>query len=236
MINIARVQTELRKHTLAKGAALFGVADLHRIRSDTGLLDSRYDVYTRGISIGADLRASSLVGVIDGPSRLYVNEYLRVNRLLDAIAGEVKTKITAEGFRAEPIPASEVVDWEKLRGHLSHKLIGRYAGHGWIGRNILLVNPEYGSRVRYVTVLTDLPLEAGSPVDAGCEACVRCLSVCPAGSIKKESAKFDLKACFDQLQRFNEMLGEPHFICGLCVSVCKGRTKNTKANCGRTRA
>jgi epoxyqueuosine reductase QueG len=170
------------------------------------------------------LDAAALADVIGGPSRPYVDEYLRVNLLLDSIAGEVATNITAEGFRAERIPASEVVDWEKLRGHLPHKLIGRYAGHGWIGRSILLVNKDYGAHVRYVTVLTDLPLEAASPVAGACGACVRCLSACPAEAIKKDPSQFNLKECFNQLQRFNDMLGEPHFICGLCVSVCKGKT------------
>jgi epoxyqueuosine reductase len=149
-----------------------------------------------------------------------------VNLLLDAIAEETTSNIAAKGYRAERIPASQVVDWERLRGHVSHKLIGRYAGHGWIGKSILLVHDRYGARVRYVTVLTDMPLEPQGPTEKNCGVCDRCARACPAAAIGDAPADFNLRACFEQLVRFNESLGEPHFICGLCVSACGGKSSH----------
>lgn len=214
----------LQRLATSMGADLFGVADLDRVRADTDLLDACYNKYTRGISVGVALDEAALAGIVDGPVPEYVSEYLRVNKTLDSIAMAIEERLAAAGCAVARIPASEVVDWEKLKGHLPHKLIGRYAGHGWIGRNILLVNPGLGSRVRYVTVLTDADLEPDAPIEADCGDCVRCVAKCPAGAAKMEPSQFDLRACFNKLGEFNERLDRPHFICGICVKACKGKT------------
>ena len=49
------------------------------------------------------------------------------------------------------------------------------AGLGELGRNGLLITPEYGACVRLCKVFTDLPLEADRPVEFGlAEICQRC--------------------------------------------------------------
>jgi epoxyqueuosine reductase len=214
---------DLQQLALSMGASLFGVADLDRVRADTDLLDACYDNFTRGISIGTRLDAAVLAGITDGPTIEYSREYQRVNKVLDSAAEALESSLNSEGSSALRIPASEVTDWEKLRGHLSHKLIGRYAGLGWIGRNILLVNPEFGSQVRYVTVLTDAPLDADRPLEADCGTCSTCVAVCPAGAAADDPSNFDLGACFNQVTEFNERLDKPHFICGICIKACRGK-------------
>jgi len=61
------------------------------------------------------------------------------------------------------------------------------AGLGEMGRNGLLITPEFGPCVRICKVLTDLPLEADPPVDMGltkiCRGCVRCVAACPGDAI-----------------------------------------------------
>ena len=214
---------ELRRLAFSMGACLFGVADLDRVRAETDLLDDCYDRYSRGISVGVGLEESALAEIADGPTPAYCREYAKANNTLDSIAETLVSRLRAMSAGALSVPASEVVDWENLRGHLSHKLIGRYAGHGWIGKTILLINPEFGARVRYVTVLTDLALRADSPVEDDCGKCARCVAVCPAGAAGDDPAGFDLRACFDKLVEFNERLDEPHFICGICVKACRGK-------------
>lgn len=218
----AAANERLKNLAVSLGAGLFGVADLDTIRADTDLLDRRYDEFSRGISIGVGLNEASLTGIRDKPTPEYCREYLRVNEVLDSIAGAVVKELKDMGANALAIPASEVVDWEHLRGHLPHKLIGRYAGLGWIGRNILLVNPDYGARVRYVTVLTDAGLLPDSPIAEDCRECMRCVAVCPAHAANADPSQFDLRACFNTLAAFNEVLGEPHFICGICIKACRG--------------
>jgi epoxyqueuosine reductase QueG len=137
--------------------------------------------------------------------------------------------IHSYGYQAVPIPASQIVDWKIQKGHLSHKHIARAAGLGWIGRNNLLVNEKFGSRIRLVTVLTDLPLVADSPSIKDCSSCRDCLSVCPAGAIKEKQEEFDHLRCYEQLRTFAKTLHFSHNICGICVKACRGQQKTHSA-------
>ncbi|MFQ6075285.1 MAG: reductive dehalogenase [Candidatus Bathyarchaeia archaeon] len=62
------------------------------------------------------------------------------------------------------------------------------AGLGELGRNGLLITPQFGPRVRLCSVTTDLPLKPDKPIDIGiqgfCEKCERCAKMCPAQAIK----------------------------------------------------
>ncbi len=64
------------------------------------------------------------------------------------------------------------------------------AGFGELGRNGLLLTPEYGPRQRICKVLTDLPLVPDKPIDFGlqsfCESCHACASACPVDAIRFE--------------------------------------------------
>jgi reductive dehalogenase len=61
------------------------------------------------------------------------------------------------------------------------------AGLGELGRNGLLITPEFGPRVRISKVITDLPLVADTPVEFGvtglCTVCKKCAQMCPSHSI-----------------------------------------------------
>jgi ferredoxin len=64
------------------------------------------------------------------------------------------------------------------------------AGLGELGRNGLLLSPEYGPRQRICKVFTDLPLQIDQPIDFGvgrfCETCHICSKTCPAKAIRNE--------------------------------------------------
>jgi hypothetical protein len=64
------------------------------------------------------------------------------------------------------------------------------AGLGQLGRNGLLITPEYGPCVRICKLFTDLPLNADKAIDFGvtdfCKKCNKCAESCDAEAIQKE--------------------------------------------------
>jgi epoxyqueuosine reductase QueG len=205
------------------GGSLVGVADLRSFKKEEILLSpSLVDQLSYGISVGFHLSDAILEEIENQPTPLYFHHYQRVNILLDTIGLIITSAIQNLGHRAVPIPASQIVDWKTQKGHLSHKHLARAAGLGWIGRNNLLVNERFGSRIRLVTILTDIPLVISSPAINDCGSCLDCLSVCPAGAIKVRQEEFDHLRCYEQLRTFAKTLHFSHNICGICVRACRG--------------
>jgi len=216
--------SKIRDLSFQWGGSLFGVADLRTLGRDEILLSpSLIEQHPFSISIGYHLSDSILEGVEHQPTPHYFHHYQRVNILLDTIGLVLTSVIQQLGYRAMPIPASQIVDWKNQRGHLSHKHVARLAGLGWIGRNNLLVNETFGSRIRLVTVLTDLPLVADSPLSMDCGPCRDCVKVCPVGAISERPEDFDHLRCYEQLKIFSKTLHFSHHICGICVKACQGR-------------
>lgn len=210
----------LRKLALDDGMALFGVADISTMKKDIDLPPALLERYTAAAVAGFRLSGGVLDTLSTAPNLIYYFHYQRVNLQLDHTALRLASWIESKGCEALPVPASQVVHWEKQLGTLSHREAARLAGLGWYGRNNLLVNPEYGSRVRYATVLTNMPLKFDKPVKDGCGSCSACLAACPAGAIGHDS--FNLALCSSKLKEFmkTEKIGQ--MICGLCVKACRG--------------
>jgi len=207
---------------LGLGFDLFGVADVTPLR-DTFLLEpATRDLFPFAISLGKRLSGVVLDDIRDHPTAVYFHHYRQMNFFLDRGALLVADHIQKRGFRSLAIAASQIVDWEGQKAHVSHKHVGRAAGLGWFGRNNLLVNPELGSQFRLVTVLTDMPLEAGVPLARDCGPCRACISACPAGAIKETREDFDHKACYETLKEFRKKGYTSQFICGICVRDCRG--------------
>lgn len=210
----------LRKFSLDAGIELFGIADIAPIRREFLLHEDLKSSLHRGISIGKRVLDTVLADIDDRPTALYLHHYRQLNFFLDRAAFLLAAFIKDQGFRALPIAASQIVDWEKQRAHLSHKKVGRLAGLGWIGRNNLLVHPEFGSQFRLATVLTDMPLEPDKALDRDCNGCFNCLASCPAAAIRADREDFDHLACFEKLKEFRQSGIVGQFICGVCVKAC----------------
>lgn len=211
----------LRDYALNLGVSLFGVAGIEGMKE--GFLDlssETVEKIDKGISMAVRLSDGVIEDIVDHPTRLYLHHYRQVNYLLDRAALAVASLVQEMGGRAVPIGASQTIDWESQRGHVSHREIARRAGLGWLGRNNLLVTSEWGSRVRLVTVLTDLPLKIDHPLEENCGECRSCVTACPCGAIGESREDFDYHKCFEQLRTFKNKLNLGHYICGLCVKAC----------------
>jgi epoxyqueuosine reductase len=206
------------------GVDAAGVADLSRYGKEVlGFDEPILDHYRYGICYGLVISRSVLDTITDGPTQFYQHHYRQINYRLDMIAYLLSREIEQKGFRALPFAASQLIDWQNQKAHISHKRMGEIAGIGWIGRNNLLVHAAYGAHVRYNTVLTDMPLEIGEPGEMSCGTCTACMAACPAGAIKPERELFDHKGCFAMLKRFKNERNLGHHICGICVKACRGK-------------
>ena len=213
---------ELKKFSQGQGADLFGVADISDIKKDFLLSQKLLEKLDKAVCLGVRLSESILEEIENAPTRLYFHHYRTVNALLDQIALKTVNYIQKKDYFALPIPASQILDWQNQKAHLSHKKIGYLAGLGWIGRNNLLVNQTFGSQFRLVSILTDMPLRIDKPVRKDCGDCRFCVKICPSGAIKDKPSEFDHIKCFEKLKEFQKQRLVDQYICGICVKACKG--------------
>ncbi|MCD1293937.1 epoxyqueuosine reductase [Methanocella sp. CWC-04] len=226
-------EKRIREIAEGHGANFFGIADLSTARD--AVLDQGGQMiaqYPRAISVGIEL-LHPIVDELPNRNRREVSISYRlhcydiINQRLDLIASHISSVLQKEGYRAFPVPASERVDDERICAIFSHKMAARLAGLGWIGKSCLLVTPEAGPRVRWVTVLTDAPLNAtGKPIEDRCRECRECVNICPVRAFsgrpfdEKEprEARYDASVCERYLHFLGETTGSA--VCGLCLYVC----------------
>jgi epoxyqueuosine reductase len=217
---------ELKEFALREGASLFGVADVAGLpERQCSLPPKTLRGLDKAVSVAVHLSDLILEDIVEGPTKLYFFHYQRVNILLDELGLKIMNFIQDRGWEALPIPASQIIDWEKQWAHVSHKHIAARAGIGWIGRNNLLVSSEFGSRQRLLTVLTNMPLKLDKPQPGGCGECRACVSSCPSQSIKERPGDFDHGGCFQMMKVLVKKAGINQNICGLCVKACRSKKK-----------
>ncbi len=214
---------DLVKFAELHGLSAIGVADLDALRlREPAAMASAPPEFPRGIAFGIRLPDAVIDQLEDRPTPLYFHVYRQANYSLDRVAVSLALELQRAGYRALPVPASQVIDPGGLRGLVSHRLIAYSAGLGWIGRSRLLVSPRYGARMRYACVLTNAPYPPGEPMDDRCGDCRNCIDACPAGATKESSRDFDLSACHEKLSGFRKLPFIGQHICGICVKVCRG--------------
>ncbi len=218
----AEATNSMREFTAGWGASLVRVAGLPEGVPADFFPGGEVAGLDRACSIAVRLSDRVMEGVVENPTRLYLHHYRQMNYMLDNIALRLVGWLQGQGYAALAVPASQVLDWTECRGHLSHRHVAALAGLGWIGRNNLLVTPQFGARVRLMTVLTDMPLEPDTPLEEDCGSCRACVSVCPARAIHEDPESFDLGVCRKQVREFRNSFQLGHDICGLCIRACKG--------------
>ena len=217
----------LKEWTVSQGVSLFGAASIAPVRGKTVRFSpALVSTFDTGIVLAVRLSDAVLEDIDDRPTELYLHHYRQANFFLDRIAFGLAQHIEQRGYRALSIPASQIIDWEHQKGHLSHKHLAVEAGLGWIGRNNLLVNPLHGARIRLVTILTTFPLQHDGAREDSCGECRKCLPLCPAGAIKERQEEFDHRSCFEQLCIFRKRDHIAQHICGICVKACSGKKES----------
>jgi epoxyqueuosine reductase QueG len=128
-----------------------------------------------------------------------------VLRKMDKIAYRLADELEAAGHPTFAVPAQET-EWAYKRasyGRLSTRHLGVESGLGTLGLEVNILTPEYGPRIYLTGILSELELEADSPMtEQVCigESCSRCLHSCPGDAVLHFG--IDKRACAQHAQEF----------------------------------
>ena len=220
------ISDSLRKHIAGLGAALVGFASLAELPEA-----DRWG-YDFGISVALAYKPEELSAISDIPNDKYYSAYKRLDKKLDEIAFETESFLKDLEYKAMAI-TRENRDYnsDEKATRLPHKTVATRAGLGWIGKCALLITEEFGAGIRFISVLTDAPLEIGVPVNqSSCGECMDCVAKCPGeapmgtnwvlGAQRRDI--FDAFACRDYIAErgIKYDYGRTSVTCGLCILAC----------------
>ena len=160
------------------------------------------------------------------PSILHKELYDTSNRALDQLAYDLTRYLNRRGQASFFFPRDGYGSLKALRENnlaaFSHVMAAKYAGLGTIGASHNLLTPEFGPRVRLVSVFTSASLSPDKMVEKElcikCEACAKC---CPKKAIAMRKDRvigdYDKMACLEMAE---ELTCRRCYPCGICTKVC----------------
>ncbi len=185
------------------------------------------------IVVALDPKVVSEIG--NGPTLAYYNENNQINGFFDLLNEALCDFIARQGHHAQTLSqlCENLIEKEAHHEHvyaLKHRVIAAHAGHGWIGKNSLIITKRFGAAVRISTVLTDAPLSCCQSVFLSrCSRCVECIKACPVGAINSSEWSINLAntdlvnvdVCRDACAKQTKTnFGIESNVCGLCIYSC----------------
>jgi epoxyqueuosine reductase len=123
-------------------------------------------------------------------------------------------------------------------GPFIERVIAKYAGIGWIGKNTCIINQKIGSWLFLGVILTSLDLASESPALPApdrCGSCTRCIDACPTdafvGPYQLDSNKciayltIEKRGTLPKDDALRSGIGHQVFGCDICQDVCPWNRK-----------
>ena len=223
---------EIKKYLIKNGASEVGFADITHFSPKEGL--------NAGIVFYITYPKEIIRNMENAPTMEYLWELIDLNTRLDALGMLCEEFLLDKGYDAYAQTKKRLgTDFGEFNSfELPHKTIATRAGLGWIGKSALFTTNEYGSALRMSSVLTDAPLEIGTPIlKSKCGKCMECKESCPGGAISginwnfklKRNDFYDDKKCEKYALKISEEnLGKPDTVCGKCIYACPHTQKYIK--------
>jgi epoxyqueuosine reductase len=160
------------------------------------------------------------------PSALHKDVYDATNRQLDNLAMELTRHLNRMGHASFPFTRDTYTSMRALKEEnmaaFGHVPAAKYAGLGTIGMSWCLLTPEFGPRVRFVSVFSEAQIPA-DPLQQEelCIKCKLCATLCPKNAIQPREdcviGDYDKTAC---LKMHEELVARRSNPCGICTKVC----------------
>ena len=118
-------------------------------------------------------------------------------------------------------------------GPIVERVIAKYAGIGWIGKNTCIINQKLGSWFFLGVILTSLDLDPGLPAPDRCGSCTSCIDACPTDALIAPY-QLDSNKCIAYLtiekrgalpEELRAGIGRHIFGCDICQDVCPWNRK-----------
>ncbi len=154
---------------------------------------------------------------------------------MDKIAVQFCSDLEKQGIIAVPTGTNGPTEYDKNTGRyrniVSAKHSAQCAGLGVIGKNTLLITPEFGNMVWLSVVLTELELKADSILEESfCNNCNLCIDICPVQALGQ--AEMKQTTCWDYAFG-GENDGEWKIKCHRCRDICPHCYGKTNLNMKR---
>lgn len=185
--------------TVANELKQQGIEFIHFV-DISGLAEKRNRGFSSAILFGVKCSPEYLKRVSDNPN--YVPDIVARNYFDDdehyvyemgmyRISDLLAELIEKNGYKAYSLSDANQIATSNFDGMfgktmLPLKTLAAHAGLGWIGKNNLLVNKEFGCCQTWGAVLTDAPLNTvlNNPSTVQCGNCRICLDVCEPNALK----------------------------------------------------
>ncbi len=122
-------------------------------------------------------------------------------------------------------------------GPLSERAYAAQSGMGWIGKNAMLIHPDWGSWLWLASIVTTAPLAPDPLMADHCGKCRKCIDACPTGAILENLRAVDSNKCIPywNIEHRGEISApiatkmDPWILgCDICQEVCPWNSHSLK--------
>jgi len=188
-----QLKSDLYQLAKTSGMDLFGVAPVERLaNAPEGFRPSDYLPETKSVIVlGCHFPEATALFWEQAAFPYQYYGYAIINKEMGHAAFRLSKALEDAGFLALPFVPTvypKEMNYQSQAAEFSHRHAAVAAGLGEFGYSGLVITEKYGTRVRFVSILTTAELEP-NPIRRDltlCKRCNKCLTACPSQALREE--------------------------------------------------